>query len=424
MINKYKFPRKKVKAILDDNKHPLRKKLKLRTFFNRVYSGKLYIVPEEDVDKFLTEAVKEKGIPLGFDSGYDWIKKRVYGIPKRRWRSFLKGLESWQLLKARKVKNPDPKPDVTMTVLKKGKEKRIGFDLIQIGQNKGFRPGFISGVKYILVVCDKMTRFCWATCLTGKTAKKTMAGWKKLLPDIRRKIGREFSSESDRGKEFVSIVKTRGGRHHYVKLSSFVESTNSLIMRYAVMLSGGFKKKETLPELLPQVLKKINNIPHRRTKVTPVEGISQDHEELYKVRKKTSKSTGVRASTRTKMKVGDYVRFDTSNPKDGFYKSWVGLKKIPPFQGQEIQTKYKPHWSKIFKIRSIRPFGGSLRFFVHRNWYFLHQLQKVPGPTARKFNSTPKKERPKAKKKKKPVIQRRVLPKRKRAKPKRYTPSW
>ena len=68
MINKYKFPRKRVKAILADNKHPLRKKLKLRTFFNRVYSGKQYIVPEEDIDTYLTEAVKEKGIPLGFDS--------------------------------------------------------------------------------------------------------------------------------------------------------------------------------------------------------------------------------------------------------------------------------------------------------------------------------------------------------------------
>ena len=152
MINRYKFPRKRVKEILSDTKHPLRKKLKLRTLFDRIYSGKQYIVPEEDIDKYLTEAVKEKGIPLGFDSGYDWIKKKVHGIPKRKWRAFLKGLESWQLLKARKVKNPNPKPDVTMTVLKKGKEKRIGFDLIQIGQNKGFRPGFISVKMYFVLV--------------------------------------------------------------------------------------------------------------------------------------------------------------------------------------------------------------------------------------------------------------------------------
>ena len=387
-MNQYKWSRKRIQQIVKNPKHPLRKKLGLRNFFDKLYKDSKQVIATEDIEKQLKFFVQKTGCPLGFTSGYEWIKKKYFGISRRSWENWLKGLESWQLLRRRKF-NLDKKKDVTMTVLKKGAHTRIGFDLIEIGKNnKAFRPGFLDGTKFILVVVDKLTGFVWASPQNNKTANHTLEHWKKLLPDIKRKVGNDFSTESDKGKEFNKIRPLY--THYDVKLSSFVENMNSTIMRYMVMLEGGFKSPLRLPQLLPKVLKKINNIKGTRTKQTPADAIKMDKGEIFDNRKQTSKATGIKPSLRTKYKKGEYVRYNTSNWKDGFYKSFTGLKKIPDFEDQEIKTKFKPHWSPIYKITAVRRMGESIKYRVNTKWYFQNEIQVVPGPTAVKFRKEEK----------------------------------
>ena len=123
-MNKYKWPRKRIKEIIKDSKHPLRKKLGLRSFFDKLFKDKKEIIAQEDIPARLKMFVTKTGCPLGFQSGYEWISKRYYGISRRAFENWLKTLESWQLLRRRKF-NKDKKADVTMTVLKRGKHTRL-----------------------------------------------------------------------------------------------------------------------------------------------------------------------------------------------------------------------------------------------------------------------------------------------------------
>jgi hypothetical protein len=58
---------------------------------------------------------------------------------------------------------------------------------------------------------------------------------------------------------------------------------------------------------------------------------------------------------KAKLKRGDLVRIDRSNPKEKtFYKSFLGLKELPQGLGK---TKYKAHWSKIFGVTEVKKMG-------------------------------------------------------------------
>jgi len=406
-VNKYKWDRAKVEGVIYNKKHPLRKKLALRSFLGKLWQGKREIIPREDVPKILKLLLSDKsGMPYGFQSGYAYLSKRYLGISRKRFEDFMKNTEAWQLLRRRRF-NKDKKHDVTMGLLRRFGEahNRIEYDLADLGKyTKSFKPAFRNGFRYLFVVCDKLTGFTWCRPLKKKDSKTCLAAWKIMLKDIKKKVGKPDSLASDRGKEFVLVNKSIPGvSHHNLMLSPLVEGTNGRLMRILVMLEGGMKSKGTLDVLLPKGLWKLNNVKSTRTGYTPAEAIKLDKDLIWKNRKKTSRATDALPAYRTKLKKGDWVRIDTSNPKETtFYKSFVGLKKLPQGLGE---TKYKAHWSEIFAIDHVKRYGQSNKFKVNGKYYFEHSLQKVPGRTPMVFRSETSKpvKKPVKKPAKKPV---------------------
>ena len=170
-VNKYKWDRAKVEGVIYDKKHPLRKKLGLRSFMGKLWQGKREIIPREDVPKILKLLLSDKsGMPYGFASAYAYFIKRYLGISRKRFEDFMKNTEAWQLLRRRRF-NKDKKHDVTMGLLRRFGEahNRIEYDLADLGKyTKSFKPAFRNGLRYLFVCCDKLTGYTFCRPLKKK----------------------------------------------------------------------------------------------------------------------------------------------------------------------------------------------------------------------------------------------------------------
>lgn len=128
------------------------------------------------------------------------------------------------------------------------------------------------GVKYVLIVCDTLTRKCWAEPLLNKTAKAVLAKFKKIF----RKTGSFKRFMTDAGSEFISrdfqqflkdnsIEFVRGNPHspHVERLNRTIQGK---IFRY--MTENESKK---WAHILDDVVAGYNNRRHRIIKMSPSE---------------------------------------------------------------------------------------------------------------------------------------------------------
>jgi len=192
---------------------------------------------------------------------------------------------------------------------------------------------------------------------------------------------------------------------------------NSVIQNYLARVNLGYKIYKKLEDVLPLVLRKINNIKSTRLKMTPAQAVSKDRNLLYDIRKSTSRASNIQPKKR--LEKGLYVRHVTAagSFKGKFYKQYIGLKV-----GSKLG---KSHWSrKIYKIGQVKHVGHAYKYKLsnmHGKWWYDEDLLVVPGPKAVRFKSPVKKKRkPRQKKGKKPAPPPRAASTRVRKKVKRY----
>lgn len=132
------------------------------------------------------------------------------------------------------------------------------------------RSKYNQGVKYILVVVDAFTRYCWAETLLDKSAEVVLAAFKRIL----RKTGYFQRFMSDAGKEFLGnnfqkLLKTskiqyvRGNPHapHVERLN---RSLQSVIFKYMTE-----NETNRWVSVLPAVVAGYNGRHHRIIGMSP-----------------------------------------------------------------------------------------------------------------------------------------------------------
>lgn len=194
------------------------------------------------------------------------------------------------------------------------------------------------GVKYILIVCDTLTRKCWAELLLNKTSKSVLAKFKKIY----EKTGSFKRFMTDAGSEFVSrdfqqfltdkgIQFVRGNPHspHVERLNRTIQGK---IFRY--MTENESKK---WAHILKDVVLAYNNRRHRIIKMSPSQAEDPENfsQLLFNVRLYYDKALEKRKSP--KFKVGDTVSIQKQ--KGVFAKGYSQVFSDELFKIREVHDK-------------------------------------------------------------------------------------
>lgn len=194
------------------------------------------------------------------------------------------------------------------------------------------------GIKYILIVCDTLTRKCWAEPLLNKTSKLVLEKFK----DIFRKTGKFERFMTDAGSEFVSrqfqsflaennIAFVRGNPHapHVERLNRTIQGK---IFRY--MTENESKK---WAQVLGDILEGYNNRRHRIIKMSPNEAEDPENYDqlLFNLRLYYDKALMRRKSP--EFKIGDTVSIQKQ--RGVFAKGYSQVFSDELFKIREIHDK-------------------------------------------------------------------------------------
>ena len=170
------------------------------------------------------------------------------------------------------------------------------------------RADFNQGVKYVLVVVDSFTRFCWAEPLYDKSAKNVLQAFRKIYG----KTGEFKRFMSDAGKEFLSknfqlflkekeIQYVRGNPHapHVERLNRTLQGK---LFRYMTE-----NENNKWLSALPKIVSSYNSRRHRMIGMSPKQAeSSKNRSELIKnVSKYYEKA--IKKKRKPKFKIGDIV---------------------------------------------------------------------------------------------------------------------
>ena len=370
-INRFNWTDEKVRKTLDairnNKKTSILKRFKITRKGDTLMFQGLPIVPASQVEGKIKAGLQGAG-PIGIETLFFWLKEKYHGIPRREIAKYMKSLESYQKLKSRpavhKKKYLYRKEGVTNTYLRKG--TTWGVDLIQ--PTKGAFSERIKE-KFVMVIVDQKTSFCWAKELDGgKSARNCLKVLKWAYNDAKKNnYPLPKVCTSDQGKEFLSVFsewcKTMGIKRVWLKLVASVESRNSVLQRILAQMIGGYNNISDFPEALRKSVVKLNNTRSRITGLRPAVAITRKKI----TRKERVLRKGGDRVEQPKYEVGDLVRAMTalSSDKNQFYKSYLGL------------AQDKSRWGQPAKIKQRKKFGGLYKYKVRNAWKFSHELQKV-----------------------------------------------
>lgn len=188
------------------------------------------------------------------------------------------------------------------------------------------------GYKYILVVVDIFSKYCWAIPLKNKTAETVLKGFKTILKN--RKPNKIWS---DLGSEFKSVFKSFCDKNNIKIYHTYGESKSVIAERMIRTLKKQLWMKFTeiqsydWVDLLDDIVRNYNSTKRRTTGLSPIDASNKRNEikVLKRLNKNKKQFEGIH-----KFQVGDFVRISR-------------LKGL-------FQKGYSHNWSvEVFKIRLI-----------------------------------------------------------------------
>ena len=268
----------------------------------KLYAGQRRVVPTEERDDFLRDAIygKTAEYPFGRDSAFAIIKNEVLNVSKRDIEAFLNKQGPLVHRRSRprkekrehirKIKTPAQLSVDLAHVKAKDFQKVLGDEAYEYMGTAG-RKGYQQD-RYFLNAVDMLTGYLLTEVLQGKTPKEVAPKLKAIIEryekDIKRKVKR---LEVDKGGEFMGVVKTmlqeKGIRVIQKRTNAVVEQKNAHMQRvfWAIVEQrrGGFLTS------VKQAVKISNRTKNRRTGLTPEEALKQIAEG-GKVNQKTPKA--------------------------------------------------------------------------------------------------------------------------------------
>ena len=289
IANRYEFLLKDVKNVIshrqkktsDKFKFPkwylaLRKKGQFTVKDNNLYFSGRRIIPTEKAEDHLREIVYDKNTPtpLGRDSLFKQLSKKILGVPRRR-------LAKWLNKQPFREIDVAP-PEIKRSGVKVNDFGTFEFDLVEIKVKdlpKDLQEDYERNF-YIFGGVEKLSNLVWYKIANTKQQKEItpildecIKYFNKVLPSkLKRGV-------SDSGGEFSSaVLKKHGIKHIKVRLGPLIENKNRLIQKYLYKFLRS--NQGNLKECLKKAVESVNRIENKNTKKTPLEAIKTPKSEL------------------------------------------------------------------------------------------------------------------------------------------------
>ena len=227
---------------------------------------------------------------------------------------------------------------------------------------------------FILCVIDVFSKYGWAVSMKNKSAASIIKGFETIFKNTTRRPVRLFT---DKGKEFMNKCFQTFLKKHDIK---YIHTHNpdikcAIVERWQRTVKSKLFKRFTASEnyryvdgLLDKTVHAYNHTYHRSIKMRPVDVTPERVLEVYN---NLYHGVAVR-NTKTKFKVGDYVRI--SREKHRFEKgyTWNWSEEIFKI------TQVIPHAMPVYRIEDLDqdPIEGT---------FYEMELQKVSKPEAFKI---------------------------------------
>lgn len=247
---------------------------------------------------------------FGRDRLYQLLKSRgIENISKMQVMDWLKEQELWQLYRKKEKAKTIQKTILTAP------NKQIGIDLIDM-QNYEYK-----GHKYIMTAIDLFSKKAYAVALKNKENKEVVRGLAKIIKSVDGEIS---SIRSDNGSEFISAqFKSLLDKHdikHVFSLPYKPQSNGQVerfngILKKMLFKSLKYESSYDWVSILQEILDNYNNSQHETTKFAPNDITEDDYSVVNNNIK--NKVTSKRESNKSHLNVGDKVRIQVQDEKDG-----------------------------------------------------------------------------------------------------------
>ena len=368
----------------------------------KVIHAQRQVIPQEDTEAILKQEAMTGGMPLSRDGAFAYLKRKYVGFKQKKILSWLKRVESLQLVKRR--------TEVARSKPARGREGAVNWRMSNFNEgrfNLGVDlfdiPKVWSKYPFFFVAVLQKTGYTWAIPIKKKDAGKTLVALKTVFKDCKARFGSEPTGvTSDNGGEFkngkwTAWLAGRCKQKFEKKLCSWVEKKNSLLGRtFAVMLNvhrpegkktGGFEKALAL------TLEKINNIVSRKTRKAPIDWTPEDFEKRlprYNRKIKAVPKRRVHKPFPIDARVRQMLK--AAVDKGGFYKSYEGMR-----------SKKHSMWSHdIYLVTKKKSYGAGFGYRYKINnpndddWIPQRELQLIPDAKLVKLKMPAKPKAPKA----------------------------
>jgi transposase InsO family protein len=293
-------------------------------------------------------------------AGYGTVKNlhnavKDQGISKRQIVKWLQKQKTYTLHKPVRKKFPRRQVEVRQI------DQQFQADLADMSNISEYNRG----IRYLLVVIDSFSRYCWVVPINNKRPKTIIAAFKKILkerqPDcIYTDNGTEFKN-----KDFKAFLKKEGIQfftaHNSETKASIAER---MIRTLKTRLYKYFTAKNTWRylDILPRIVKGYNHRIHRSIQMAPV-NVSYDN--ANKIR---NLLTAKKYQIKFKFNMGDTVR--ASKTKHYFDKGYY------PNYTEEIFTVHRRYKRNGIPLYILKDHGDE----ILKGAFYQEELQTVISP--------------------------------------------
>jgi transposase InsO family protein len=308
----------------------------------------------------MDSVLKEIYYDVSHPAGYGGVEKlyhavRDRGITRLKVKQWLKKQKVYTLHKPARKRFPRRRVEVMQI------DQQFQLDLADMSNISRYNKGY----RYILVVIDSFSRYCWALPLKNKKPITVINAFKKVLK-IRRPDGIFSDNGTEfRNKKFKSFLHNEGiqfftSNNQDVKASI----AERMIRTLKSKLYKHFTANNTYNYLkvLPKILESYNNSKHRSIQMAPA-NVNYDNAEEIRVRR--SKNV---TNMRFKYNIGDTVR--VSKVKHIFDKGYY------PNYTEEIFTVAKREKRNGIPFYKLKDDAGE----VLKGFFYQEEIQSVIKP--------------------------------------------
>lgn len=271
---------------------------------------------QEQIDEYLTNIYYSPNHPASFggvDKIYNFVKTSGQPISKGR-------IAKWLRTQDNSTKHkPVRRHFKRRRVVVPRKFYQFDSDTISMIRFAKYNKGY----KYILVLIDILSRFCWAAPLKSLTGKETAEALKTLLTrppkHLRTDGGSEYINSNVKvylsSKQIKHIQTLNETKANFAE--RLIQTIKNKIIKYL-----DFKETSEWVTVLPEIIHSYNHTYHRSIKRTPAQALDTDDVTLWKIQyslqkpllKKTLGKLP-RARSAFKFKVGDTVKLSFISSK-------------------------------------------------------------------------------------------------------------